>query len=169
MKKILILLALLVLAPVKVFAVPQDVLFGRSVPTASATDAAFTTTDGSAMAAAPGYRMRAISYSIVCGSSATAVTFNSKGSGAGTAITSPKTLGANGVSNADSEYGVFESKVDEKITVSTGSGSTCGVDLAYVYVRQIDPTATPTPTVTPTPTNTPTPTPTNTPTPTPTP
>ena len=140
--------------------VPDEVVFARANPTPAATNAPFTTTDGTASAGVAGFRQRVLSYSISCSNAATDVTFFSKSSGGATAITSTKKLPSNGVISASNPLGVFESKVDEVITVGTSNGAICGIDLSYAYVRQVAPTATNTPTPTATPTETPTATPT---------
>lgn len=103
---------------------------------ANTTDGTFTKSPAGTgtVAGITGRRIRMLSYTAITGSTATALTFNSKGAGAGTAITSQKQFGANGgVSPGGFELGHFETKTGETITVTTGTGSTTGVDISYVF------------------------------------
>lgn len=70
------------------------------------------------------------------GGTATNVTFNSKGAGAGTAISETFACGANG-GRADGfiPIGHFETAEGEALTVTTGSGSTTGIGIKYVLVK----------------------------------
>lgn len=137
---------------------------------AGSTDAAFTKDAGFQLFPVSGKQLCLVSAYGIAGGTATALTFNSKGSGAGTAVSPAYTLGANGPLNlAWNPNCHFLTKEGETFTVTTGAGSTIGLGITYIEVeRVLEPTPTPTFTPTNTPTNTPTSTPTETPTPTPT-
>ena len=94
--------------------------------TASQTDAAVVT-------AVSGKRLMVMSFRLHTGSTATAVTFNSKPAGSGTAISEQFQLGANG-GRAESwnPHGHFLTSAGEGLTVTTGSGSTTGVGVNYI-------------------------------------
>ena len=105
---------------------------------ASQTDATLTVTaTGTPMAATSGKKIRVLDYVAVAGGTATTLIFNSKGAGAGTAISSTKALAANGVAAAGeaAKGGHIETKSGENLTVTTGSGSTTGIDITYVEVN----------------------------------
>lgn len=91
-----------------------------------------STTDGAVITAVTGKRIVVLGYSIIAGATATNVTFNSKPSTSGTAISSLKACGANGGSNIFFEGGVFQTVAGEGLTVTTGTGSTVGVDVTYI-------------------------------------
>ena len=60
------------------------------------------------------------------------VTFNSKGSGAGTAVSPPLKAAANGgFVLPHNESGWFATNKDEALTVTTGAGSTTGIIITY--------------------------------------
>lgn len=69
------------------------------------------------------------------GAVATAITFNSKGSGAGTAISPTFQNGINGGEVlAHCASGWFETNPGEALTVTTGAGSTTGILVLYSLV-----------------------------------
>lgn len=90
-------------------------------------------TDSSIVAAVSGKVIRVVAATAVAGGTATNLTFNSKGSGAGTAI-SP--LYANGINGGEvlpfNPSGWFETTSGEALTVTTGAGSTTGILVTYV-------------------------------------
>jgi len=105
------------------------------VPKFAFANVAASQTDSSLVAAVSGKRIRVINYTMVAGSTATNVTFNSKGGGAGTAITSLKANAANGgAAPGEALKGHFQTAVGEGLTVTTGAGSTVGIDITYVEV-----------------------------------
>lgn len=129
---------LLLLIPRPAFAgtaYEQLVQYANATVSSGTTDQRLSYVDGSGTVdAIAGKKIRVLGYTVVVGGTATSVTFNSKGAGAGTAISSPKTFAANGgISAPCGEYGCFETKAGEAITVTTGAGSTVGVDITFVY------------------------------------
>lgn len=63
------------------------------------------------------------------------VTFNSKGSGAGTAIFAGLKYAANGgTSTPPADQGWFATNAGEALTVTTGAGSTSGVGVIYKVI-----------------------------------
>ena len=102
--------------------------FAKANVTASSTDSNIVTAVG-------GKKIRVLSFRIHAAGTATNVTFNSKPAGAGTAISELFACGANGGrSEAFSPVGHFESATGEGLTVTTGTGSTCGIGVTYVEV-----------------------------------
>lgn len=70
-----------------------------------------------------------------CGATATDITFNSKGAGAGTAITMTFQNGINGGFVLPySEVGWFKTNSGEALTCTTGAGSTTGVQVVYQII-----------------------------------
>lgn len=99
---------------------------------AASTDAAF-------IPAEAGKRITILSIlAHAAGSVETNVTLNSKGPDAGTAITSTKQISGNGgwsQSRAcDTDY-LFQTKPGQALTVTTGAGSTVGIDVLYCYLE----------------------------------
>jgi predicted aconitase with swiveling domain len=95
------------------------------------------TTDSSLVAAVTGYKIRILAVLLNHGDTTpSAVTFNSKSGGAGTAI-SPLLKGpANGGFVVPySKQGWWESISGEGISVTTGAGSTTGVTVLYERVK----------------------------------
>jgi hypothetical protein len=92
-------------------------------------------TDDVLVAAVAGYRIRVLQLYALAGDTATALTFNSKGAGAGTAI-SP--LLANGINGGEvlpfNPHGHFETSPGEGLTVTTGAGAATGIGLQYILV-----------------------------------
>jgi hypothetical protein len=79
--------------------------------------------------------IKVVSVAFVAGGTATNATFNSKGSGAGTAISCLFANGANGGAILNrNEDGWFNTNAGEALTLTTGGGSTTGVLVNYVYV-----------------------------------
>lgn len=101
---------------------------------ANAYDAiAASATDSILVAAVPGKKIRVVAFIINQGdTTASTVTFNSKGSGAGTAVYVPLKYGANGgTSTPEVPSGWFETIAGEGLSVTTGAGSTTGVSVVY--------------------------------------
>jgi hypothetical protein len=93
-------------------------------------------TDASLVAAQAGKAILVVLYRLHTGGVATDVTFNTKGSSSGVAITEKFALGANG-GRADGEskdIGHFRTNVGEALTCTTGAGSTTGIGGRYYYV-----------------------------------
>lgn len=91
-----------------------------------------STTDSVLVTGSPGKIIRLLQFQFVAGSTATNTTFNSKGSGAGTAISPIYQNGANGGAVANySPVGWIFTNAGESLTVTTGSGSTVGVLVGY--------------------------------------
>lgn len=89
-------------------------------------------TDSALVSAVSGTAIKVLGVATKCGGTATNITFNSKGSGAGTAISA---LFANGI-NGDTilPYNVegwFETTIGEGLTCTTGAGSTTGIQIIY--------------------------------------
>jgi hypothetical protein len=98
---------------------------------------AASATDSVLVAAIPGKRIRVLSAVINQGDTTpSTVTFNSKGSGAGTAVFPALKASANGgfvlPENSD---GWFTTNAGEALTVTTGAGSTTAVIVTYELVH----------------------------------
>ena len=94
------------------------------------------TTDGALVTAVSGRRIRVLAASAKAGATATAITFNSKPAGAGTAISALFANGASGdVTLPFSPTGWFQTAVGEGLTATTSAaGATTGVQIVYVEV-----------------------------------
>lgn len=93
-------------------------------------------TDESLIAAVTGKKIRVLAIVARTGATTTTATFNSKGSGAGTAISA---LFANAVNNGIllpfNPYGWFQTNSGEALTVTTGAtGSATGIQVVYTLV-----------------------------------
>lgn len=98
---------------------------------------AASATDSVLVAAVTGVKIRVLAVLLNHGdTTASSVTFNSKGSGAGTAI-SPLLKGpANGGFVVPySKQGWWETNAGEGLTASTGAGSTTGITVLYERVK----------------------------------
>lgn len=96
---------------------------------------AASTTDGSVIAAVTSKKLRVLAAYVVAGGTATDVTFNSKPAGAGSAISATIAGGANsGAVLPYTPLGWLETVAGEGLTVTTGAGSTVGVQVLYVEV-----------------------------------
>lgn len=97
---------------------------------------AVSQTDSVLVAAVTGRKIRVIAFIINHGdTNASAVTFNSKGSGAGTARFPALKYAANGgTTTAEVSSGWFETLAGESLTVTTGAGSTTNVAVVYEIV-----------------------------------
>lgn len=110
-------------------------LAGRGNLNAHASVAA-SQTDSVLVAAAPGRKIRVLAYMINHGDTTpSAVTFNTKGAGAGTGIWPALKYPANGGSNSPvNDGGWFETNRGEGLTVTTGAGSTTAIGVLYQVV-----------------------------------
>lgn len=92
-------------------------------------------TDSNLVTAVTGKKIRVHQVAAVAGATATNLTFNSKPAGAGTAISPLYANGINGgVVLPYSKRGWFETTAGEGLTVTTGAGSTTGIQIGYTKV-----------------------------------
>lgn len=90
------------------------------------------TTDGSVIAAVAGAKLRVLAVVLQCAGTATTATFNTKPSGAGSAISMTFANGANGGAVLPfNPYGWFETGVGQGLSLTTGAGSATGVQVTY--------------------------------------
>ena len=111
----------------------------------SFANVAASQTDSNIVTGKDGTIIRIIGGFVVVAGTATNVTFNSKGIGAGTAITSIIPCGANGGlmmsspsqnPSGESPSGYFETNKGEGLTITTGAGaSIVGITIRYLEVR----------------------------------
>jgi hypothetical protein len=102
---------------------------------ASSTDGTLTTEAGTALAAITGRKVVVLAVACVAGGTATNLTFNSKGAGAGTAISPLLANAANGGAVLPfNPVGWFSTNAGETLTVTTGTGSTTGLIVVYKLV-----------------------------------
>ena len=93
-------------------------------------------TDSSVVAAVSAKEILVLGFRVMAGGTATDITFNSKGAGAGVAISEAFQCGANGgQAGAFSPVGHFKTVAGEALTVTTGAGSTVGVGVVYTLVE----------------------------------
>lgn len=96
---------------------------------------AASTTDGEIVAAVPGRRIIVLQYALMAGNTATVATFRSKPAGASAAISMDHACGANGgISIERAPEGWFETVSSEGLSLTTGAGSTVGVQVVYQEV-----------------------------------
>lgn len=94
-----------------------------------------SSTDSSIIAAVSGKSIVVVQLAMVSGATATNVTFNSKPSGAGSAISPLFANGANGGAVLNyNQQGWFKTSPGEGLTVTTGSGSTTGILVGYITI-----------------------------------
>jgi hypothetical protein len=92
-------------------------------------------TDSSVVSAVAGKRLRVIAAAVMTAATATNVTFNTKPSGAGSAISCLFACGINGgIVLPENGEGWFDTGVGEGLTVTTGAGSTTGIQVVYAEV-----------------------------------
>ena len=92
-------------------------------------------TDSSVVAAVTSKKIRVLAIHMVTAATATNVTFNTKGAGAGVAISPLYPNAANGGLVAPyMAAGWLETVAGEALTVTTGAGSTTGILVVYVEV-----------------------------------
>jgi hypothetical protein len=101
------------------------------------TNVAASSTDGAFVTAVASQSVRVLGAVISAVGAATVVTFNSKPSGAGTAISATFTVPVSTSGWVTLPYvrdGWFQSNSGEGLTVTTGSGSTLGIQIIYVVI-----------------------------------
>ena len=104
-------------------------------PKFAKANVAASQTDSAVITAVAGKRIRVVVFRIHAGGTATNVTFNTKPSGAGTAISELFACAANGGHHGTfSPVGHFQTASGEGLTVTTGGGSTVGIGIVYVEV-----------------------------------
>ena len=107
--------------------------YGNISPSRAFPNVAASQTDSQIVAGVTGKKIRVLAFAFVCGATATNATFNSKGSGAGTAISPLFANAANaGAVLGANELGWMETNSGEALTLTTGTGSTTGVLVIYV-------------------------------------
>lgn len=96
-------------------------------------------TDSSLVSAVTNSKIRVVAFIINQGDTTpSAVTFNSKGSGAGTAVFPALKYAANGgTTTPEVPSGWFETNVGEGLTVTTGAGSTSGIAVVYEVIGSV--------------------------------
>ena len=93
---------------------------------------AASSTDANLVSAVSGFKIKVVAVYGKTGGTATNVTFNSKGSGSGTAISPLIATAINGEVNMQyNPTGWFATNSSEGLTVTTGSGSTVGLMVVY--------------------------------------
>lgn len=94
-------------------------------------------TDASVIAAVAGHRIRVLAYILQAGSTATNLTFNTKPAGAGSAISMLHANSGNGglVVPRNGNEGWFQTNEGDGLTVTTGAGSTTGIQIVYALVK----------------------------------
>ncbi len=119
-------------------ALATDFLFdGHSelTPKFALANVAAGQTDSQVVAAVAGKKIRVLAAVVVAGSTATNITFNTKPAGAGSAISCLLANGANGGAVLPfNPVGWFETAAGQGLTVTTGAGSTTGIQVVYVEV-----------------------------------
>lgn len=97
---------------------------------------AASSTDSNLVTAVANKKIRVLSFLFNQGDTTpSTVTFNSKGSGAGTAITPALKAAANGGFVAPAGgFGWFETNAGEGLTVTTGAGSSTGIIVIYELI-----------------------------------
>ena len=105
---------------------------GKEVKYAFANVAA-ATTDGALISAVTGARIRVLGVVARAGGTTTNLTFNTKPAGAGSAISATFASGVNdGPVLPFSSSGWFVTLRGEGLTVTTGAGSTTGIQVSYI-------------------------------------
>ncbi len=111
---------------------PLTVRYAYATINASTTDATFTRDDGTGLAGVSGFIIRVLGALVVAGSTASSLRFNTKGSGAGTAISPDFPTGVNGgFSVPATAIGIMKTNSGENLTANSGGG-TVYVMLSYV-------------------------------------
>jgi hypothetical protein len=104
-----------------------DVGFGRAE-----VDVAASQTDSAIVAAVAGHIIRVHAFILLCGATATVVTFKSKPAGGGSDISPDFQLGANlPLEPGWNPVGWFQTVVSEGLSIDTGAGSTTSIVAAY--------------------------------------
>jgi hypothetical protein len=104
-------------------------------PKRTFANVAASATDSSVVAAVTSKKIRVLAAVFMAGGTATDLTFNSKPGGAGAAISCQFANGINGGATLPfNPSGWFETVAGEGLTVTTGAGSTTGIQITYVEV-----------------------------------
>lgn len=99
------------------------------------SNVAHETTDGALVTAVSEKKVRVLGVVVTPGGTATSVTFNTKPSGSGTAVSAAFTVAANTpLVLPVHDYGWFETSSGEGLSVTTGTGSTCGIQVVYTLL-----------------------------------
>jgi hypothetical protein len=102
----------------------------------ASANVAASQTDSVVKAAVAGASINVLAVYCIAGGTATNLTFNSKGSGAGTAISALLANAANGGAVLPlNEKGWFSTNAGEGLTVTTAAGSTTGIGVVYELVH----------------------------------
>lgn len=91
-------------------------------------------TDTSIVPAVPGNRIRVVGGYVSAGAAAATVQFNSKGSGAGTAIAGLINLSINGTVDLGDDAQDFQTNVGEGLTVTTVGAGPTAVNVSFMLV-----------------------------------
>lgn len=118
--------------------IQTDAMFNAAVstvPLKTFANIAQSLPDQSLVTLTSGKIIRVLSVVMVAGATPTNITFNSKGSGAGTPISPLFANGANGGAVLPFDpFGHFDTNVGEALTVTTGAGSTTGILIKYILI-----------------------------------
>lgn len=109
---------------------------GAEIPVQSTfANVAQSQTDSALVPAVAGKRIVVLALAFVAGDTATTATFNSKPAGAGAACAMTFANAANGGAVLPhNPHGWFMTKNGEGLSLTTGAGSTTGVQIVYAYV-----------------------------------
>jgi hypothetical protein len=114
---------------------PQTNGYPSSVVKYAFANVAASQTDSSLVAAVTGKKIRVLAAACLAGGTATTITFNTKPAGAGSAISA---LFANGINGGEvlpyNPAGWFETASGGGLSVTTGAGSTTGIQITYCEV-----------------------------------
>lgn len=109
--------------------------FGSANAGRAFANVAASQTDSEIVAAVANKKIRVLSCAFVAGGTGTNATFNTKPSGAGSAISMTFANAANGGAVLPhNPLGWFETSLGEGLTLTTGAGSATGVQVVYAEV-----------------------------------
>lgn len=91
-------------------------------------------TDAAVVAAASGRKIRVLGVSIGSAGTATDVTLNTKGAGAGTPVWGPFRSAASNWTAQYGDYGLFDCLDGEALTATTGAGANTTIFVNYVLI-----------------------------------
>ena|SRR3990167_9985254 len=112
-------------------------------PSTGFSNIAPSATDSNIVSAVPGKRIRVVGGWAVAAGTATNITFNTKPTGSGVAISSTIYCGINGgicwpspdgMPTGEPPIGYFETSVGEGLTATTGAGASVGVTVRYITI-----------------------------------
>lgn len=107
---------------------------GNLVPKFAFANIAAGTTDGALVSAVSGKKLRVLDVKLATVTAATTATFNTKPSGAGSAISATLNVPVGIASLGFNPLGHFETNSGEGLTVTTSAGNTVGVQITYIEV-----------------------------------